>query len=245
MKVFLSYRRADSQATAGRMAQFLDSIPAVEEVFLDVDGIDVGENFERKIQRTLADVSHVFVLIGTQWRGPAAASGPARIFDADDMVRQETGLALRSKVKLVPILVDEALMPRANELPEDLQALPKINAFALRTSHFDEDMDNLLDGLLGQRKGRGSRWRLAPLSSTGVALRIAAGLIAAGALLLCLGVANRYLGNDCYDLTCTVKRAFDVVSDDDALGLLWLIVIGVSALGALVPFVPRMLQHRR
>ena len=245
MKVFLSYRRADSQATAGRMAQFLDSIPAVEEVFLDVDGIDVGENFERKIQRTLADVSHVFVLIGPQWRGPAAASGPARIFDADDMVRQETSLALRSKVKLVPILVDEALMPRANELPEDLQALPKINAFALRTSHFDEDMDNLLDVLLGQRKGRGSRWRLAPLSSTGVALRIAAGLIAAGALLLCLGVANRYLGNDCYDLTCTVKRAFDVVGDDDALGLLWLIVIGVSALGALVPFVPRMLQHRR
>ena len=36
MKVFLSYRRADSQATAGRLAQFLDGIPGVDEVFLGV-----------------------------------------------------------------------------------------------------------------------------------------------------------------------------------------------------------------
>ena len=79
MKVFLSYRRADSQATAGRMAQFLDAIPAVAEVFLDVDGISPGENFERRIQQTLAQVSHVFVL-GQQgaWLGVQGESlGPA------------------------------------------------------------------------------------------------------------------------------------------------------------------------
>ena len=227
------------------MAQFLDGIPAIEEVFLDVDDIGVGENFEQKIQDTLAKASHVFVLIGPQWQGPAGASGRARIFDADDMVRQETSIALRSKVKLVPILIDEARMPRASELPDELKELPKINAFVLRTAHFDEDMDNLLDVLLGQRKGRGSRWRLAPLTPTGIALRALAGLVLGGAVLLSLGLANRYLGHDCYDLTCTLKKSFGIVSDADALGLLWVIMIGVLAMGALAPFLPRLLRRRQ
>jgi hypothetical protein len=245
MKVFISYRRADSQVTAGRMAQFLDGVHMVEEAFLDVDDINVGENFEPKIQRTLAKASHVFVLIGSQWLGPAGSSGRARIFDVDDVVHQETSAALRGGNKLVPILVDDARMPRADELPDDLKRLPKINAFSLRTSHFDEDMDNLLDVLLGRRKGRSSRWRLAPLTPTSIAVRAITGLASAGALLLGLAVANRYLGNDCYDLTCTIKKSFGIVREGDALGLLWVIAIGVLALGALAPFASRMLAHRR
>jgi hypothetical protein len=245
MKVFLSYRRVDSQATAGRMAQFLDAVPAVEELFLDVDDIEPGENFEQKIHRTLAKASHVFVLIGPQWRGPAGAPEQARIFDADDVVRQETGLALRSRLKLVPILIDDARMPGSNELPEDLKDLAKINAFALRTSHFDEDMDNLLDVLVGHRKGRGSRWRLAPLTPRSIALRALAGLAAGGILLVCLGLANRYLSSDCYDLTCTLKLSLGIADETDAEGLMWLLAIGMLALSALVPFMPRLRRRRR
>jgi hypothetical protein len=245
MKIFLSYRRADSLVIAGRMAQFLDGIPAIEEVFLDVDSIGVGENFERKIQDTLAKVSHVFVLMGSQWQGPAGASGRARIFDADDIVRQEAGIALRSKVTLVPILVDEARMPRATELPDELQELRKINAFVLRTAHFEEDMDNLLDVLLGQRKGRGSRWHLAPLTPTGIALRALVGLVLGGAVLLSLALANRFLDHDCYDLTCTLKKTFGIVSDADARGLLSALIFGLLAMGAVAPFLPRLLRRRQ
>jgi TIR domain len=244
MNVFLSYRRADSQVTAGRMAQFLDGTPAIDEVFLDVDNIGVGENFEQAIQATLDKVSHVFVLIGPQWQGPAGTPGRARIFDADDMVRQETRIALLSKATVVPILIDEARMPRAGELPDELRGLPKINAFALRTAHFDEDMDNLLDVLLGQRRGRGSRWRLAPLTPTGIALRALGGLLLGGVVLLSLGLANRYLGDDCYDLTCTLKKYFDIVSDADALGLVSVLALGVLVIGAVVPFLPRWLRRR-
>ena len=244
MKVFLSYRRADSQVTAGRMAQFLDAIPAIEELFLDVDDIEPGENFEHKIKRTLAQSTHVFVLIGTQWRGQTGASGQARIFDADDVVRQETCLTLRSGLKLVPILIDDARMPNANELPADLMGLPKINAFALRTSHFDEDMDNLLDVLTGRRKGRGSRWRSAPLTPRSIALRAFAGLIAGGILLLGVGVANRYLSSDCYDLTCTLQRSLGISDETDARALMWLLGIGTLLLGALAPFVPGIRRRR-
>jgi len=243
MKVFLSYRRADSQATAGRMAQFLDGIPAVDEVFLDVDGIAPGENFERKIQDTLAQVGHVFLLIGPQWAGPVGAGGKTRLFDDDDMVRRETRLALASHAKVVPILLDDTRMPRPADLPPDLKLLPSINAFSLRTAHFDEDMDDLLDALLGHkpggRQGRGSRWRQAPLTLAGTAWRLAAGLAAGAALMVGAGLANRWADNGCYDLACTLQAAFAIADPADALGLLWVIGIAVLTLAAAAPFVLR------
>lgn len=243
MKVFLSYRRADSQATAGRMAQFLDGIPAVDEVFLDVDGIAPGENFERKIQDTLTQVSHAFVLIGPQWAGPAGAGGKSRLFDDEDMVRREVRLALASRAKLVPILLDDTRMPRPADLPADLKALSSINAFSLRTAHFDEDMDDLLDALLGHKaggkQGRGSRWRQAPLTLAGAAWRVAAGLAAGAALMIAAGLANRWADNGCYDLACTLQAAFGIADAADALGLLWMLGIAVLAAGAATPFLLR------
>jgi hypothetical protein len=245
MKVFLSYRRADSQVSAGRMAQFLDAIPAVDAVFLDVDGIAPGENFETKIQDTLARVSHVFLLIGAQWAGPTGASGRTRLFDDDDMVRRETRLALASGAMVVPILLDEARMPAPGDVPEDLKALPSINAYALRTSHFDEDMDDLLDALLGNKQGRGSRWRDAPLTIAGVAWRAGAGLLGGVALMVGLGLVNRWADKSCYDLVCTLQSALGLGDPADALGLLWLAGIVVLGLGALSPFVPRWWRRRR
>lgn len=245
MKVFLSYRRADSQATAGRMAQFLDAIPAVAEVFLDVDGISPGENFESRIQHTLAQVSHVFVLIGPQWAGPVGTSGKTRLFDDDDMVRREVRLALTSQARVVPLLLDDARMPRAAELPPDLKALSSINAFSLRTAHFDEDMDDLLDALLGNKRGRGSRWRQAPLTLARAAWRLAAGLVAGAAVMLGAGLANRWADNGCYDLVCTLQARFGIADPADALGLLWIVGIAVLGAGAAAPFVLRWRRGRR
>ncbi len=244
MKVFLSYRRADSQATAGRMAQFLDAIPAVDEVFLDVDGIAPGENFESKIQDTLAQVSHAFVLIGPAWAGPVGATGKTRLFDDDDMVRREVRLALASRAKLVPLLLDDTRMPRPADLPPDLKALSSINAFSLRTAHFDEDMDDLLDALLGNKQGRGSRWRQAPMTAAGVAWRLVAGLAGGAALMLGAGLANRWADSSCYDLACTVQAAFGIAEPADALGLLWVMGIAVLAFGAATPFALRWWRGR-
>lgn len=245
MKVFLSYRRADSQVTAGRMAQFLDSIPVIDEVFLDVDGIEVGENFEQKIQLTLAKATHVFLLIGPQWIGPTDIPGQPRIFETDDMVRQESRLALDSKVTVIPILLDAANMPHTSELPDDLKGLSKINAFSLRTSHFDDDMDDLLDNLVGGKKARGSRWRKAPLTRVGVILRLLAGIAFGAAILIGLGIANHYASEECVDLVCTLQETFGIENTSDALGLMWIIIITVLCLGAFAPFVPRILSRRQ
>jgi hypothetical protein len=244
MKVFLSYRRADSQVTAGRLAQFLDAVPDVGEVFLDVDGITPGENFEKKIQDTLAQVSHVFLLIGPQWAGPMGAGGKTRLFDDDDMVRRETRLALASKARVVPLLLDDTRMPRPADLPPDLKALPSINAFSLRTAHFDEDMDDLLDVLLGNRQGRGSRWHQARLTWFGAAWRALAGVGAGAAVMVGAGLVHRWADSDCYDLACTLQKGLGIADPADALGLLWVIGIAILSLGAATPFIVRWWRGR-
>ncbi|MDB4264754.1 toll/interleukin-1 receptor domain-containing protein [bacterium] len=244
MKIFLSYRRADSQATAGQIAQFLESISLIDSVFLDVDGIEIGENFEQKIQPTLAKSTHAFLLIGPQWKGAVGTQDRPRIFDPDDVVRQETHMALNSNVKVIPILLDAATMPQPSELPDDLMNLSKINAFSLRNTHFNQDMDEMFDNLVGGKKKRGSRWRQTPLTLAGVTLPAITGFAFGAAILIGLGLVDKFADNGCEDLVCTLRKAFDIV-ESDALALMWGIIIIVLGLGTFAPFVPRVFNRKR
>lgn len=242
MNVFLSYRRADSQATAARMAAFLEQVPAVKQLFFDAADIELGEDYERSIRTRMAAASHAFVLIGNAWRG--SEPGRDRLNEADDVVQLEVRLALQGGVRTVPILIDDARMPAAAQLPAELQPLAKLNAFALRSAHFERDMDDLLESLLGRTR-RGSRWQAARLTPLAVLRRALFGAAAGAALVLLAALVNRYLLDDCYDLVCRVRQTFDIAGDDEALGLLWLIVLAILALGSLLAFVPRWWSLRR
>lgn len=69
--------------------------------------------------------------------------------------------------------------------------------------------------------------------------------VASVALIVGIGLANRWADNGCYDLVCAVQVAFRLSDTADALGVLWVAGITVLGLGALVPFVPRWLRRRR
>ena len=68
-RIFISYRRSDTQHLAGRLADHLSAVQGVDKVFIDVDGIGPGEDFERKICDAIAVSSICIVLIGDQWLG--------------------------------------------------------------------------------------------------------------------------------------------------------------------------------
>lgn len=243
MRLFISYRRADTQVTARAMKTFLDQIPRIDEVFLDFDEIGIGSDFEQAIQTALAKSSHCLILIGPGWKG-AGADGAARIFDPEDFVRREAALALDSEAKVIPILVDGALMPKAADLPEELKRLPKINAFQLRTSHFNEDMDDLLDVVFGRKARAGSRWRRAPLTAGGIAARIAGGLALAFGLIVAVGIVSDLLARGsggCGSLACRMRDLFGFERQEDALGPLYGLIAAVLAAGAALPFLPRWL----
>lgn len=246
MKIFISYRRADAQMTARAMKTFLDGIPAVSEVFLDFDEIAVGSDFEQVINSALAKSQVCLVLIGDKYLNGGQDGDTPRIFDPEDFVRREAALALSSKTKVVPVLIDDAEMPSAAKLPDDLKGLPRLNAFQLRTSHFNGDMDDLLDVLFGKAKGSGGRWKRPRLTVMGGITRAVAGAFFAAALVIALAVASDLHGQAtgvCGSLACRMRDVMGLERQSDAVGAVLATVAAIVALGALLPFLWRWMRR--
>ena len=153
-------------------------------------------------------------------------------------------MALASGCKVVPILLDGTGMPSPKDLPPDLAGLPKINGFSLRTAHFDEDMDDLLDDLITGKRSRGSRWRQGPLGVSGILLRGAAGAAGGLLLMLVLALVNRIFNDNCPALDCALGQAVGRTDEGDALGLLLTLGIMIVGIGTILPFVPRLLRRK-
>ena len=95
-----------------------------DRVFLDKDTLHAG-NWREQIQRELERCKVVLVVIGPRWLTIADEQNRPRIQLADDVHHQEIAFVLsRSDVTVIPVLVDEARMPRADQLPPDLRKLP-------------------------------------------------------------------------------------------------------------------------
>lgn len=242
MKLFISYRRADAQLTARAMKTLLDDIPAVPDVFLDFDEIAIGSDFEKAINAALAKCDACLILIGEKYLDGGQTGETPRIMQTGDFVRREAALALASGKKVVPVLIDGAPMPSADDLPEELKTLPRLNAFQLRTSHFNGDMDDLLDVLFGKKKGKGGRWRRPRLTVVGALMRLVLGAGLAAALVVALAVASDLHGQatqTCGSLACRMRDLLGLERQSDAVGAVLAAVAGIIALGALVPFLWR------
>ena len=73
----------------------------------------------------------LLALIGDQWLTVTDVNGRRRLDDPDDFVRLEIQAALTRNVRIIPILVDGARMPRAEELPAGLAGLARRQALEL------------------------------------------------------------------------------------------------------------------
>lgn len=142
-KVFISYRRDDaagfSHAIYDRLVEHLPR----ERVFMDVAGIDAGEDFTAKLENALGQCDVMIALIGKRWLG-AADNAASRIHTANDWVRVEIAAALRRGIRVIPVLLDGAHLPKADALPEDLHLLPRMNAVDVRNSRMNTDVTDLI-----------------------------------------------------------------------------------------------------
>lgn len=143
--VFISYRRSDSAAFAGRIADFFAYNYPDIHVFFDIIGIAPGENFSDVIQSRLASSEVVLAVIGRDWLTAADDSGRRRLDNPQDFVRLELSLALQLGARVVPVLLDNAEMPSPEDLPQDLQSLAYCNAEFMRGAAFQRDMQHLAD----------------------------------------------------------------------------------------------------
>jgi hypothetical protein len=149
VKIFISYRRQDCPKIVDRIAGHLRQELGDDQVFKDVDSLDVGENFFEKIQAALTAADVLLVVIGPGWLGATSEVGRRRIDDPDDWVRIEVHAALhREDVRVVPLLVEGAAMPGEGDLPPGLKRLAYRNARWLRPDPLFEDDLGLLVGRL-------------------------------------------------------------------------------------------------
>lgn len=146
--IFISYRRQDSQSAAGRLADHLrEHMPAVP-IFRDVETIEPGVDFVDAIGRALQSCGVLLAIIGPRWSTMTDAAGRRRLDDANDYARLEISTALqRNDVLVIPVLVEGATMPAANDLPDDLKPLARRNAFELTDKRWEFDVSSLVDAL--------------------------------------------------------------------------------------------------
>jgi hypothetical protein len=151
-RIFISYRREDSAASAGRLYDRLWVHFGRDNICMDIDKIEPGVDFTEAIERTVASCDVLIALIGRQWLTSTAAAGQRRLDDPEDFVRRQIATALRRDIRVIPALVQGTSMPRAASLPDDLQPLTRRNAVELSDTHFHCDVDQLivvLDRVLG------------------------------------------------------------------------------------------------
>ena len=182
MRLFLSYRRDDTAGRAGRLFDGLTQRLGPGQVFQDVEAIKPGLDFERAVADSLESADASVVVIGPEWATVTEPGGARRLDRDDDFVRLEVGVALRSERPVVPVLVGGAQMPRAEELPEELRPLLKRQAFTVRDSAWNGDVDDLVRDLRSQLP-EPPRRRRRPLVVAAVVLLVAAAGAVAAVLL--------------------------------------------------------------
>lgn len=142
-RIFISYRREDTQWAAGRLSDSLASYFGDDRVFRDIEDIAGGAKFGDVIHETLAAADAVVVLIGKDWLRASNDQGMRRLEDPDDWVAREIAGALDKGVPVYPVLLEGTPMPREAELPEALWPLTRYNALSISDSRWQEDVARL------------------------------------------------------------------------------------------------------
>src|SRR5262252_8015296 len=139
--IFINYRRDDSSGVAGRLHDSLAPKFGRDKLFMDVDNIPVGRDFEEHLNSQVAACDAMLAIIGPNWLTVKDETGKRRLDNPDDFVAIEIGAALTRNIPVVPVLVDGACMPKTSELPDSLKLLARRQAVEVRHTNFNRDAE--------------------------------------------------------------------------------------------------------
>ena len=147
-KIFISYRRADSQWAAARLYDRLAHEFPDEQIFMDVEEIAPGQDFVRVLADQVGACDVFLALIGPEWLSMQAEDGGRRLEDAKDFVRIEIADALRREDTLtIPVLLDDAEPPLEDDLPDDLKPLARRQFARLSHEGFRGEAPRLVEAI--------------------------------------------------------------------------------------------------
>jgi hypothetical protein len=141
--IFVSYRRHGEADAVGRICDRLIDRFGSSSVFQDVNDIPAGADFGVHILEKIAECRVLLAMIDPDW----AASVLGKQHD-QDWVREELVAAQHFGLLIVPVLLDNTQLPRANELPEPLRWLTSLEAVNVRGGRdFRTDFEHLAEQL--------------------------------------------------------------------------------------------------
>jgi outer membrane protein assembly factor BamB len=139
-KIFISYRREDSQSITGRIYDWFSDHTPQEGIFIDFDDIDYGANFVQHIEEVITKCRAMLVVIGPHWLNEAG--------ELSHNVRVEVEQALQHGLQIIPLLVEGASLPSAESVPDSVRTLIYLNAVTIRSGRdFRQDMQDIAQSL--------------------------------------------------------------------------------------------------
>ena len=160
-RIFISYRREDSEGHTGRLFDALAGRFGDEQVFIDIDTIPLGVDFTRVIEEAVSSCDVLIAVIGPRWLSLSDESGRKRLDNPEDFVRLEIKAALERDVRVIPALVQNAQMPASDQLPSDLTALARRNGISLRADSWHHSVARLIRAIEDVGRDEGAQRRSA------------------------------------------------------------------------------------
>ncbi len=146
--VFISYRREDTEADAGRIYDHLANEFGEDNIYMDVDDIPPSSDFDVELDNALERCKALIAVIGPDWLNITTKnSDKRRLDDPDDPVRKEISRALQRGINVFPVLFKNTPMPSMNDLPDEIKTLTKKQALWIEHNTFGRDIHTLILGL--------------------------------------------------------------------------------------------------
>jgi hypothetical protein len=148
-RIFISYRRDDTEGEATHIADKLSERFGEDCVFFD-RSMRGGDRWRDRIDDALTRCEVMLAIIGRNWCTLKSDAGIRRLEDPDDIVAYEIAAGVQRKVRLIPVLVQRAALPQSAELPERLRSLLGSQAREIRADAFERDFQVLLRDIGGK-----------------------------------------------------------------------------------------------
>jgi hypothetical protein len=150
--IAISYRRDDTEGSAGRLFDRLVARYGEDFIFVDLSSIEPAADWLRAIDETISSSNIVIALIGPRYSSITDNLGRRRLDDERDYVRREIRTAIEHGVRLLPVLVQGANMVANESLPSEIRALSDVQPAHLDSRYYDQDISRLfrtIDEILG------------------------------------------------------------------------------------------------
>ncbi|MEY2724360.1 MAG: hypothetical protein RLZZ458_227, partial [Planctomycetota bacterium] len=130
MQIFLSYRRIDSSEFASQCFEYFSSRNGPRSIFWDKQSIPLDADWKDSIRENIDKADAVLCIVGPRWNELLRD----RRADPDDCVRFELEYALDRRRPIVVVLINGASSPIADQLPDRLKSLAKLQAGAFNSA---------------------------------------------------------------------------------------------------------------